>query len=78
MGAGPMVILGGFNYPNGRQATNHAITAYRFYGDTTASGTTISFVDPYSGRAHNMTWDEFAGIVHEDCFLADPDFILSR
>ena len=78
MRSGAIVILGGFNYPNGRQATNHAITVYRFYGDETPRGTTISFVDPYDGRAYNRTWDEFAGITIEDSFLADPDFILSR
>jgi hypothetical protein len=78
LGHGPVVILGGFNYPSGRQATNHAITVYRLFGDSTPHGTTISFVDPYDGRAYNMTWDEFAGIEREDSFLADPDFILSR
>jgi hypothetical protein len=75
---GPIVILGGFNYPTGRQATNHAITPYRLFGDTTPNGTTISFVDPYDGRAYNRTWDEFAGITRDDSFLADPDFVLSR
>lgn len=78
MRLGPMVILGGFNYPSGRQASNHAITVYRLYGDATPNGTTISFVDPYDGRAYNRTWDEFAGITIASSFLADPHFILSR
>jgi hypothetical protein len=84
---GRMVILGGFNYPlvtdsrgllRNPLANNHAITVYRMWGDGSERGTEISFVDPYDGRRHNMTWDEFAGTEREDCFVADPDFILVR
>lgn len=86
LGRGRLVILGGFNYPavvsrgllQNPAADNHAIVIYRFFGDETPRGTTISLVDPYDGRRHNLTWDEFAGITIEDCFLADPHFILSR
>ncbi len=68
-----IAILGGFNYPSRPTALNHAVAVYRLWGDASASGTTISLVDPYDGRPCNFTWDVF-----DNEIMADPHFILHQ
>lgn len=73
LGPGRFVLLGGFNYPDARGALNHAVAFYRAWGDDSAEGTTLSFVDPFDGRAFNFSWD-----VLDNEIVADPHFVIHR
>ncbi|MEW4487023.1 papain-like cysteine protease family protein [Thalassoglobus sp. JC818] len=68
---GRLALFGFFDFP--RLSLNHVITVYRMWGDGTPTGTTISIVDPFNGRADNFSWKEF----NED-IMADPHFVVVK
>ncbi len=74
---GRLAIFGDFQYLNASQRF-HVIAIYRLFGDGTAGGTTISFIDPFVGRYQNMTFDRFYDAEGGQSFLVDPHFILGR
>ncbi len=67
---GRLALFGFFDFTRG--SLNHVVTVYRMYGDGTPTGTTLSIVDPYTGRAQNFDWEWF-----NDSIMADPHFIIS-
>lgn len=69
---GRFAMLGGFNYPGGQPANDHAVTFYGANGDGTARRTRISLADPYNGPFH----DDFEHF--EEQIMADPHFIIHR
>ena len=69
---GRFAMLGGFNYPGGQPANDHAVTFYGARGDGTARHTQISLADPYNGLFH----DDFEHF--EEQIMADPHFVLHR
>lgn len=73
---GSFALFGDFDY-SGRQRF-HVIAVYRLFGDGTPSGTTISYVDPYSGRYINKQWIQFYNADEGGSFLADPHFVVGH
>jgi hypothetical protein len=69
---GPFALFGRFNYPSRMTAIDHVIAVYRIFGDDTDEpNNTISFIDPFDGRAYNYSWDVF-----DNEISADPHFII--
>lgn len=67
---GRVAMLGQFDYIS--TTLFHAIAIYRLYGDGTPTGTFVSFVDPFDGRARNFDWEFF-----EADIVANPHFLIS-
>jgi hypothetical protein len=74
---GRLAVFGDFQY-TGVPQRFHVIAVYRLFGDGTAGGTTVSFIDPSVGRHRNMLYDQFYDADAGRSFLVDPHFVISH